>query len=267
VRNVLVIDDQDDSRNAIVSALSQKGYNVLWASSGALGYGRAVAFPPKDVIVVRGDLRDLTLDGIVRAVKENPNLQSTAILVVASKERLEEASKNYAGKVAGFIESGSPATAFVPMVESALPPLNPARTSAVNVSSQAARALAKMDAKALGPAVDGLIGALEGRPNDVRQSSLEALANVGPPAAGKPAAAILADEANPKELRIAAANTLAAVMRNTPSDPGPDVTAPVIAALKTDDVELRHAVAEAVGSAQFLTPAQRTELILAHPAP
>jgi HEAT repeat protein len=267
VHNVLVIDDQDETRNAMLSALNQKGYNVLWASSGALGYGRAVSFPPKDVIVVRGDLRDVTLDGIVRAVKENPRTQNTAIIVVASKERLEEAKKNYEGKVAGLIESGSPATAFLPMIESAMPPLNPARTSAMTVSAQAAEALAHMDAQSLGPAVDGLVAALDGRPNEVRQPALVALAAVGPPAAGKPAATILADEASPKELRLAAAGTLASVLRNGAGDPGPDVTGPLTAALKTDDVELRHAVADAIGSAQFLTPTQRAELILAHPVP
>lgn len=264
VRNVVVIDDQDDSRNAMVSALADKGYNVVWASSGPLGLSRALSFPTKDVVIVRSDMRDMTLDGIVRSMKDNPRTQSSAILVVASRARLEEEQKLYEGKVAGFIESGSPASAFLPQLEAALPPLNPERVAATSVSAHAARALAHMDAQALGPAVDSLVATLEGRPNELREPALWALATVGPPAAAKPAAAILADAANPKELRLAATRTLQAVMHNSSADVVEATTA-LTDALKADDVELRRAAADALGAAQFLTPAQRAELILAHP--
>lgn len=267
VRNILLIDDQDENRNAMASSLTAKGYNVLSASSAATGLVRLHALPRKDLILVRTDLKDLTVDAVVDAVKSDPRNAATPILLISSRARLEDDAKMYDGKVAGAVESGSAPAVYLATIAASLPESKPEQDAAQAVGARAARCLAHMDASALGPAIDALSAVLDAKPNEVREPALWALSMIGPPKAVKGAAALFGDAASPKELRIAAAHALVAILRNLAADPGPDVMGALAEGLKAEDAQVRRAAAEALGAAQFLTPAQRSELLLGHPSP
>lgn len=83
MRRILVIEDDDASRELMGLALLKRGYQVTVAEDGVRGYDTALFLKP-DLIIT--DIRMPGADGIhvVRRVRDTPSLENTPILITTA---------------------------------------------------------------------------------------------------------------------------------------------------------------------------------------
>jgi len=262
LRIVLVVDDRSESRNAIAAALRAAGYTVITAESGGLGFARARTIPPKDVMVLRANLQDVTIDQFVYDADYRSSSAGIVILSDADKAEGLKTAFDGKGKVKGFLTDPVAAQAVTDAVKAALPELNHERANALAAAERAAGLLAKLPFNALAPAKDALIVSLARPEETVLIGALKAIGHLGPADAAPATAALFADAAKPEAIRVAAADALGGIFARMTTAPAEDVLKPVMdAATGETNAAVRLAAGRALGSANFLTPAQRGELL------
>jgi len=89
---ILVVDDQELVRSAIVAALEREGYKVLQATNGAEGLKLALqSFP--HLIVSDTVMPRMTGDEMFRTLQSNPRTQKIPVIGLSSKSAPEEESR------------------------------------------------------------------------------------------------------------------------------------------------------------------------------
>ncbi len=86
-RNVLVIDDDDDSREVLLYQLSLEGYARRGAATGISGV-RAARVTAPDCIVLDLNLPDMHGIQVIEALRAEPALAETPIVVVSGERRV-----------------------------------------------------------------------------------------------------------------------------------------------------------------------------------
>ena len=83
MRRILVIEDDEVSRELMSMALLKRGYQVTLAEDGVRGYDKALFLKP-DLIIT--DISMPGADGIhvVRRVRDTPSLEKTPILITTA---------------------------------------------------------------------------------------------------------------------------------------------------------------------------------------
>jgi CheY-like chemotaxis protein len=248
VRQVLVVDDNPETLNALLTGLNENGYFAVGAGSGAEGLSRAKAYPPKDLIVVKAGLKDLTVDSIVYELASGPSAD-TPVLMLGQENEMENLKGVWEGKVAGFLTTFEVLGGnYLPVVQDSVGELNDSRQKALELSAKAAETLALLDGAVLADVVDDLNQALQ-KSDEVRLPVLKALAKVGNRTSLEPVGGVFADTSAASEVRVAAARTLGAIFAAGDAAPDGDVMAALQEALNGDDAALRLAAAEALGKA------------------
>jgi PleD family two-component response regulator len=89
---ILVVDDQDLVRSAIIAALKKEGYNLLEASNGADGLKVALEEKPHLIIA---DTVMPRMDGyeMFRAIQSNLSIKHIPVMALSSKSSAEEEAK------------------------------------------------------------------------------------------------------------------------------------------------------------------------------
>lgn len=82
-KRILIIEDDDETRELLRMALERRGYEVVVAEDGVTGYDTALFLKP-DLIVT--DIRMPGADGVhvIRRVRDTPSLEETPILVTTA---------------------------------------------------------------------------------------------------------------------------------------------------------------------------------------
>src|SRR5262249_36504418 len=151
---------RSESRNTMAAALRDAGYTVITSENGGLGFARARTLPPKDVMVVRANMSDITIDQFV--YDADYRTSATGIVIVSEAPAAEGLKTAYdgKGKVKGFLTDPVAAQAVTDAVKAALPELNHERAAALAAAERAAALLAQLPYSALAPAKDSLVHAL-----------------------------------------------------------------------------------------------------------
>ena len=262
LKTVLVADDRSESRNTIAAALRGAGYSVITAENGGVGFARARTLPPKDVVLVRAGMADITVDQFVYDADFRSS--SSGIVLVADGKDAEALKSQYEGKgkVKAILADPVAAQAAVDAVKAAMPEANQERASALAAAEKAAGQLAQLPAAALAPAKDALVKALARSEEPVVVGALKATGHLGPADAAPAVVALFADSAKSEAIRVAAADALGGIFSKMTAAPAEDVLKPVVDAAASDAAApVRLAAGRALGSAAFLTPAQRAELL------
>ncbi|MBL8840895.1 MAG: HEAT repeat domain-containing protein [Planctomycetes bacterium] len=262
LRTVLVIDDRSESRNVTAAALREAGYTVITADSGALGFARSRTVPPKDAVVVRASLADVTLDQFVYDSDFRAN--AAALIVVSDAASAETVKSQYEGKgkVKGFVTDPIAADALVETVKAALPELNHERAAALAASERASMILGHLPAAALGGVTANLTAALARSEETVVGGVLKAVGHLGLGEAAPTVAAIFADSARSEAIRVAAADALGGIFAKMTAKPSEEVLKPVMdAAASESNAAVRLAAGRALGCAAFLGAADRATLL------
>jgi HEAT repeat protein len=266
MRTVLVVDDRSESRNAMAAALRAAGYSVITADSGALGFARARTVPPKDVVVLRAKLPDVTIDQFV--YDADFRTAAASMIVVADAKEAEALKTQYEGKgkVKGFVTEPVTPDALAGAVKAALPDLNHERAEAAAAAERAAGFLAHVPAASLAPVADALVHGLSRGEEPVVLGMLKALGHHGAADAAPAIAALFADSSKSEAVRVAAADALGGVFGKGGSA-APDVVKPLMDAATGDaNANVRLAAGRALGAASFLSPADRAALLRGAPA-
>ncbi len=283
IRQVLVIDDDDETRSQLLMALAHSGYVAAGEASGTEGVMRAKGAPTLDVIVVRADLGDqdntipaerhlsslmvideLLADARTRDMRIVVLLQDTA---ESKKDAVQSLfADKYGDKVAGFIE--------VPIVEAdamskistaaEAGDLNPDRERANALAAMAADAFAQTDFSCrsfdLNVAIEPLSTAATSAPTpEIRINATRALGNIR--VGGADALVKVLTEGEGDDIRAAAATALGNVL--SAMDGTPEQVDALIAAANGDGAVAAAALA-ALGSVSNLTPEQRRAIFHAH---
>jgi CheY-like chemotaxis protein len=262
LRSILVVDDRSESRNAIAAALRGAGYSVITADSGALGFARARTVPPKDVVVVRAGMKDVTIDQFV--YDADFRTSASAMILVADEASLEQLKAQYEGKGRVKALLGEPIAAgpLGDAVKAALPDLNHERAAALSAAERAAATLAHIPGASLAPIAGELQAALSRTEENVLVGALRAVGHLGSAEAAPAIAAILADTQRSEPVRVAAADALAGIFAKLTTAPAPDVMKPVTDAASGDaSSAVRLAAGRALGAAAFLGAGERAGLL------
>lgn len=262
LRTVLVVDDRSESRNTMAAALRAAGYTVITAENGGIGFARARTIPPKDVMVVRANMKDITIDQFVYDADYRTSTTGIVILSEAPAAEALKAAFDGKGHVKGFLTDPVAAQAVTDSVKAAMPDLNHERAGALAAAERAATLLGRLPFNTLAPAKDALLHALSRTEETVLGGALKAVGHLGPADAAAPCAAIFANAAKPEAIRVAAADALGGIFARMTTAPAEDVVKPLMdAATGETNVPVRLAAGRALGSANFLTPAQRGALL------
>jgi CheY-like chemotaxis protein len=262
LRTVLVADDQSESRNAMAAALRAAGYTVVTADSGALGFSRARTVPPKDVVIVRAGMADVTVDQFV--YDSDFRASASSIILVSGPDAAEAIKAQYEGKgkVKGFATDPIASDALVETVKASLPDLNHERAAALSAAERASMILGHLPAGALGGVSTHLVAALGRSEESVLGGVLKAVGHIGSADAAATVAAIFADAARSEAIRVTAADALGGIFGKMTARPSEDVLKPVMdAATGEANLAVRLAAGRALGCAGFLTAAERAALL------
>lgn len=262
LRTVLVADDQSESRNAAAAVLRAAGYTVVTADSGALGFSRARTVPPKDVVIVRAGMADVTIDQFV--YDSDFRASASSIIIVSSVDTAEAVKAQYEGKgkVKGFATDPIATDVLVETVKASLPDLNHERAAALAAAERASMILGHLSAAALGGVTGNLIAALGREEETVLGGVLKAVGRIGSGDAAPAVAALFADGGKSEAIRVAAADALGGIFGKLAERPSEDVLQPVMAAATGEaNLAVRLAAGRALGCAGFLTAAERAALL------
>lgn len=253
LRQVFVIDDQNEARNRILQDLREGGYVVAEDSDGYRGVARVQAAPTIDVVLVRADLgaaaalpsaRWKSTIAVIDELLADARTKNMRIVIAVGGSAADiEAKKSflttkYGEKLAGYVEEPLVATAYLPIVEAAVKKgeLSKGGAMALAVAAEAADAFAAANAHCSAwdfkVAIDPLANnAQEGANDEIKMNAVRALGNLR--AGGSAALATIVKSADAKEeLKVAACKALGQVLsRNAAA--GDEVDA-LVAASKTD---------------------------------
>lgn len=216
-RSVLVIDDNPETREEVLSQLQERGFFAAGAPTGAFGLSRLRESPIEDAVIIRYDLKDRTVAQIIKELRQDEGTAHVVIALLAPSGKVEEARSNYEGKVQLVIEAPGDASTYGPELRKGMKDLEGAREQATLLAARAARALADMEpgeGGAFSPAsaVDALVGTLK-RDDRVRIPAMEALGRIGDPKCLPALLETFQDAASSEEVRGHAAVALARVSR------------------------------------------------------
>ncbi len=284
VRQVLVIDDNDDARAKLVLELGHSKYVAAGEDNGWEGLARAKASPTLDVVVIGAALGDA--DNTVPAKRHYNSLAVIDELLADARTkdmkiivRVDATPENgaegvqkffqdkYGDKIAGFLSTPLVATAALATIDAAADQveLNPDRERANKLAVKAAQALARTDFSCasfnLLVAVDPLVEAATGGDSspELKLAATQALGNLR--AGGSAALAKVLAEGEGDELKAAAATALGKVLAAV--DGTPEEIAALIAA-STGDGDVAKAALHALGQVKGMTAEQRNQAFADH---
>jgi class 3 adenylate cyclase len=87
-RQVLIVDDLEDMRNLVGSALESRGYRVLRAVNGAQGYDKICERKP-DLVISDWMMPKLSGPGMLEKVRANPDVAGTPVVLLTAKSDAE----------------------------------------------------------------------------------------------------------------------------------------------------------------------------------
>jgi HEAT repeat protein len=235
VRSAVVIDDQAETLNKLVGDLNQRGWYAYGVAKGSLGLARIREYPIEDLVVIRYDLADRTVNEVIKTLRTDERTQERPIALLVEDRDMDAAREAFEDRVQVFIPRPLVAEAYEPELRGALGELEGARAEAVRVAAEAATRLRDMQPHAMtglasAPAVSALIGTLKGD-DSVRIPAMEALARIGDPAAMAPLLEVFLDSTASEPVRGNAALALAHVSASS-GTPAPEFLGALAEAIK-----------------------------------
>lgn len=103
VMNVLIIEDDEDSRGMMVELLKMEGYKPYEAADGTTGVNKAREVRP-DLILLDLNLPDIHGRQIIQILRKDQSLEKTPILVLTASGRTEAQSAIELGANAYFLK-------------------------------------------------------------------------------------------------------------------------------------------------------------------
>jgi CheY-like chemotaxis protein len=200
----VVIDANKTRGAALAEAMASRGMLTNHWTSGASGLALLKRVPGVDVIVLAGELPDLTADQVLYELASDERTANTPVVVVSDSE-------DYADRVAAVISGADGIDAILGAVEA---DADSDRSRADELGARAAQVLAGLAQAgnaSLEVAVAPLASTLAGRRDEVAIPAMQALAYVGTVAQLGNLQAVLIDDGRSDAARVGAADAIASI--------------------------------------------------------
>ncbi len=260
-RHVLVVDTDDARRNKMMTELANKTYIGYEARGGADGIVRASRMPGLDLILLSTTMRDMDPLAVIRALGENSRTKNIPIVMVGTDEDAANDSwRNLYKDKAKALTSvpsgpGLPAEGFMAAVAGSFAADSAGETARYKRSATLLDSLAGTDTgnalfnwSSISETLGGLLTA--DVPNDppVRLNALRAMGNLRQEG-GLGALVTFFAGTDDDDLKTAAANAIASVMRATRSAMDEGQFKALLAGSQSSNSKVRTAAFAALGAA------------------
>jgi CheY-like chemotaxis protein len=269
MRSILVIDDNQETRNQLLAELREFGYFATGAHSGATGILLGKRPPTPDLIILKTTLGEsdtsIATQGVLDEFKNDVRTKDIPVIGLAPEARADADKDLFGDKLAGIVKIPLVKDAYAGTVKDAFRERGEDQAKALHYAELAAKALAKLAmADKLNPrkALGDLIGAIGDKPDNVKLPAIEALGGIGDASALAALKDAFTNEAQSPEVRAAAAVAIGQICRNAGSIEL-DVYQALLEGLGSSDLTVARGAAKGLGIAP-LSPAQRTEVVTKH---
>ena len=263
IRNVLVIDDNTDTRNKIVAGLSAKRYFAVGTDNGAMGVGMLRDWPVEDAVIVRYDLGRPNVTDVVRGIRADARTAGVPVFILAEDKHMEAAKAAF-GDGVGYLAASASAETMEPMVAEKVKTVDAARESATMTAAAAARALAGLKpccgTLPSAGANKALLATLKGGDDRVRMPAIAALGTIASADSADGLLEVVKDGGASDEIRGSALIALARVARASGKVPA-DVAGALRGMMEGASPALQGHMATAIGIMP-LAPQTRAGLML-----
>ncbi len=254
-----LIDSDPGRRAAFEQALTDRGVLVNAWPNGARGLAALKAVPNVDVVLIGGQLPDLTPYQVIHELRRDLRTQEVPIFVLVSDPETDPSL--YGDQINGLLAS----EADLDQASDAMSAkMSKDREEAAELAARAAETLhllARSGSGDLRTSADALAGTLAApRPDSVTAPALGALREIGGPSHVGAIVAFLSDTGRSENVRVLAADALGGIFARSGNADADTVQA--LRTLATTDASfaVRNAIAKALGRLD-LTEEMRAELI------
>lgn len=251
VHTIQVIAPTKDSQAAVASTSRMRGWAVDASGNAVEGMRDLLVNPNVDVVVINEILPDREPEDVIGNIKKDARMANTRIVVVTKDE---EAAKARFGEEVGYVMAPLTSENLQEAVNKALDGItSPAGDRAEAYAKNASAALQALAARKadISGALSNLALQLTNRPDDVTVPAAKAIGLAGTAAELPALVAALTDGSD--ALKKAAAEAIGNVLGRMTSCPDDVAMALTTAIEGSGDVELRTAVAIAIGKAKLPT--------------
>lgn len=260
---VLIVHPDAEARNALSTGFKSLGCDVMTAENSAQGLAKAFDFPAPDVVVVTNEL-DRSTEFFVKQLRDNLATTQTPVLVVTTPDALQKRDKVRFSfeNVKGFITNIADQAALKTLLASFKPVGTWATKENARILNDAAEVVGGSYFKPyMAKNADRLIALAQNNKALVaRVAAMKALGLSRIEKALKPAGIILADNAAPKELRVAAAQSIGEILTSQKAT-SDETLGILLSALGSADPDISNAAGVALGTAP-LTAEQSSKIPL-----
>ena len=229
-RVVLVVEDDDASRNKLIDVVRNMKMVVFGAANGLEGIKRAKSFPPEDLIIVSSKLKDISTPYIVNSLRDDYRTRDIPVLVITPQADKENALNLYQkiAQVKGFIIQpyidANVEAAIRKGVESSK---SDYKSRAREIAKRAVEALASLDTSSyifrhLKDARDALAEVLLTRHDSIRLPAIQALGNLAEAQTAPALLQLVVDKEATLDIRLQAAWALGQIFNHNPKMPVSD---------------------------------------------
>lgn len=236
------------------------------------------SFPREEIVFLQCDLAARVVfqaaindkkveEHFYKQIRDDVRTRDLPVVLICKNDEQKTQAEQMFGDAAGTVLAAGPVTdleALITKLSAAQG--DDAKNRADRLARAAAETLAALDTEhtmypylQVGPALAGAAGTEAARTVEIRLPATKALGRLGDPAALETLAAVIAAKGDPKELRLAAAESASAIFRASGAAPSEKTFGSLKEALNDGELEIEVAVAHALGNAT-LTLEQRREL-------
>lgn len=258
-RTVLIIDPKTSVINYYKGELRRLGHDVMEATEVEAGAGLAAGAPAPEVVLLSWEFLP-AIDGI-RAMAASPHVPIVVLLPVERKDAAERVRRLAAGVLVGRATEKNIKLVLRKALE--VPEKKLVDDLIPRISERAAVALAGIVPGASPLPMKSVVPALRrnlvSKDDKVRLGVLRALGNIAAGESSLDVLAVAADKRASKEIRLAALDALAKILKAQKRVP-PDVFTDLVPISAEDDAEISLAAARAIAVAKF-DPGQFADLM------
>jgi HEAT repeat protein len=253
-RRALVVINDFQTRNSLAGILREQGVGTVETRAHEGSIESALYLEPSvDAIFFTGNLPDLLFGRVLEMLKSDPRTKDLPLYVVMGPGETAADVADYEGVDQVMTADDIRLEKLEPIIQDVLSESRSAFTDEEEtVVLKAVAATNEVDpadtAYPLAVLEPPLVQALRGYSEEVTAGVIDALASFGTGESLKPLGRIVASGST-QELKIAACEAMAAIMRRTLSVPPQTAEEALIDALAGEDQALRRAAAEALGTA------------------
>lgn len=247
VHTIQVIAPDNAAKSAVEIAGTVRGQAPVWSDSAISGMNTLLNNPTFDVVVVNEILPDGMPEDVIGNIRKDPRMANTKIVVVTKDT---DAAAERFGDEVGFIQAPLSAENLQEAVATALEGIDsPGGERAESYASKASAALLDLASRKadISPALENLALQLN-RGDAVAVPAAKAIGLSG--GSAQLPALVGALQSDSEELKKASARAIGNILTGMDNCPE-DVSTALMAAMEGADVELRRAIATALGKANM----------------